>query len=102
MDGRLPIDGTGNSCSNEKRRVQMDAIMYCRAGDADSRVMQDYLQGLGIGCQVRQIDNGDPTARREWEDLDGEVTPLLILDKERIVRGLDRTRVDQLVGWIGC
>lgn len=80
----------------------MDAIMYCRAGDADSQVMQDYLQGLGIGCQMRQIDNGDPTARREWEDLDGEVTPLLILDKDRIVRGLDRTRVDQLVGWIGC
>ncbi len=80
----------------------MEAIIYFRGGDADSMVMQDYLRGLGIGCKMRQIDNGDATARREWEDLDGEVTPLLILDRDRIVRGLDRTRVDQLVGWIGC
>lgn len=80
----------------------MDAIIYCRTGDVDSQVMYDYLQALGIGCRMRHIDNGDPTARQEWEDLDGEVTPLLIIDRERIVRGLDRTRVDQLVGWIGC
>jgi hypothetical protein len=80
----------------------MDAIIYTRTGDIGSVVMRDYLSGLGIGCQVRNIDNGDPGARREWEDLDGEVTPLLVLDQRRIVRGFDRTRVDQLVGWIGC
>ncbi len=83
-------------------RAAMDAIIYCRASDPDSQVMHDYLEGLGIGCRMRQIDNGDPAARREWEDLDGEVTPLLIIDSERIVRGLDRSWVDQLVGWIGC
>ena len=80
----------------------MDAIIYCGTDDSDSQVMHDYLKGLGIGCRMRHIDNGDPTARREWEDLDGEVTPLLIIDRDRIVRGLDRIRVDQLVGWIGC
>lgn len=79
----------------------MEAILYCRTGDRDSEVMQDYLHSLGIGCRVRHIDNGDPGALREWEDLDGEVTPLLIIDEGRIVRGLDRTRVDQLLGWIG-
>lgn len=80
----------------------MDAIIYCRTDDVDSEVMRDYLRGLSIGCRVRHIDNGDPGARREWEDLDGEVTPLLVLDQRRIVRGFDRTRLDQLVGWIGC
>jgi hypothetical protein len=30
------------------------------------------------------------------------VTPLLVIDQRQIVRGLDRARVDQLVGWIGC
>jgi hypothetical protein len=80
----------------------MDAIIYCRTGDRDSEVMRDYLRGLSIGCTVRHIDNGDPGARREWEDLDGQVTPLLVLDQHRIVRGFDRTRVNQLVGWIGC
>ena len=88
------------ACSNE--RNDMDAILYRRMDEAESEVMQEYLQDLGIGCRVRHIDNGDPSARREWEDLDGEVTPLLIMDKGRIVRGFDRTRVDQLVGWIGC
>ncbi len=80
----------------------MDAIIYCRTGDTDSDVMRDYLRDLSIGCRVRHIDNGDPGARRAWEDLDGEVTPLLVLDQHRIVRGLDMTRVDQLVGCIGC
>jgi len=80
----------------------MDAIIYTRTGDRDSEVMRDYLGALNIGCRVRHIDNGDAGARREWEDLDGQVTPLLVLDQRRIVRGFDRTRVDQLVGWIGC
>ena len=80
----------------------MDAIIYSRTGESDSEVMREYLRGLNIGCRVRHIDNGDTGARREWEDLDGQVTPLLVLDQRRIVRGFDRTRVDQLVGWIGC
>ncbi len=80
----------------------MDAIIYCRTDDSESEVMQDHLRSLNVGCRMRHIDNGDPAARREWENLDGEVTPLLVLDTERIVRGLDRTRVDQLLGWIGC
>lgn len=80
----------------------MDAIMYCRTGEGDSEVMHDYLRGLSVGCRVRHIDNGDPSARREWEELDGEVTPLLVLGQGRIVRGLDRTRLNQLLGWIGC
>jgi hypothetical protein len=80
----------------------MEAIIYCRTGESDSEVMRDYLRDLSIGCRVRHIDNGDAGARREWEDLDGQVTPLLVLDQHRIVRGLDRTRVDQLVGLIGC
>jgi hypothetical protein len=80
----------------------MEAIIYCRTDEAESLVMQEYLRGLGIGCRMRHIDNGDPSAQREWEELDGQVTPLLILDEGRIVRGLDRTRVDQLIGWIGC
>jgi len=77
-------------------------MIYCRTDCRESLVIEDYLKGIGIGCRVRHIDNGDPTARREWEQLDGEVLPLLVLDRDRIVRGLDRTRVDQLVGWIGC
>ena len=80
----------------------MEAIIYCRTGESDSEVMRDYLRDLSIGCRVRHIDNGDAGARRDWEDLDGQVTPLLVLDQHRIVRGFDRTRVNQLVGWIGC
>ena len=79
----------------------MDATIYCRTGDSVSAGMQEYLQALSVGCRVRHIDNGDPGARREWEQLDGEVTPLLVLDRS-IVRGFDRTRVDQILGLIGC
>ena len=80
----------------------MEAIIYHRDGDAESALLAEYLHGLMIECRLRPIDNGDRAARQEWEDLDGEVTPLLVMDRRQIVRGFDRTRVDQLVGCIGC
>ena len=80
--------------------TRMDAVIYCRADDAESQVMREYLSGLSIDCSMRSVD-GDAGARREWEDLDGQVTPLLVLDQRRIVRGFDRARLNQLVGWIG-
>jgi hypothetical protein len=79
----------------------MGAVIYCRTGDQESQVMRDYLDGLGIDCRMRPVD-GDASAMQEWEDLDGQVTPLLVLDQRRIVRGFNRARVDQLVGLIGC
>jgi hypothetical protein len=79
----------------------MDAVIYCRTDDQESQVMREYLSDLGIDCRMRAVD-GDAGARQEWEDLDGQVTPLLVLDQRRIVRGFNRARVDQLVGWIGC
>lgn len=80
----------------------MDAIIYCETDDRQSAVMQEYLRDHHVGCRLRHIDNGDPSARREWEELDGEITPLVVLGQGRIVRGFDRTRVDQLLGCIGC
>jgi hypothetical protein len=79
----------------------MEAVIYCRTDEPESQVMREYLNGLSIDCSMRRVD-GDALARQEWEDLDGQVTPLLVLDQRRIVRGFDRARVDQLVGWIGC
>jgi hypothetical protein len=81
--------------------TSMDAVIYCRTDEPESQVMREYLSGLSIDCSMRRVD-GDALARQEWEDLDGQVTPLLVLDQRRIVRGFDRARVDQLVGWIGC
>lgn len=80
----------------------MDIVIYSREGEAESEVMRDYLAGLGFDAKVRHVNNGDPRATREWEDLDGEVTPLTVIDRRQVVRGFDRTRVDQLIGWIGC
>jgi hypothetical protein len=80
----------------------MDAIIYCNTDDRQSAVMQDYLRGLSVSCRLRHIDNGDPGARREWEELGGEVTPLVVLGGDQVVRGFDRTRLNQLLGLIGC
>ena len=46
--------------------------------------------------------NRDAAAMREWEQLDGEETPLLRMGSNSIVRGFDRIRVQQLFGWVGC
>jgi glutaredoxin len=80
----------------------MDVVIYCRADCADSQVLRDYLDSLGVDYRLCTVQNGDARATREWEDLDGEVTPLVVIDRSRIVRGLDRARLDQHLGWIGC
>ncbi len=43
----------------------MDAIIYCETDCQETEVMRDHLGSLGIGCRLRHIDNGDPSARRE-------------------------------------
>ena len=80
----------------------MDIVIYSKQGCQESEVMRDYLQNLGLRPELRQVDGGDAAARREWEDFDGQVTPLMVIDHRQIVRGFDRTRVDQLIGWVGC
>ena len=80
----------------------MDVVIYCREGCEDSQVMREYLDRLGVDYRLRTVQNGDPRATSEWEDLDGDVTPLVVIDHRQIVRGLDRARLDQHLGWIGC
>ena len=79
----------------------MDIVLYSKRDCEESLVIREYLQSLGIGYRLRTLDR-DAGARREWEDLDGEVTPLVVIDQRQIVRGLDRSRLDQLLGCIGC
>src|SRR5207249_188653 len=73
----------------------MDAVIYTRKGCEASQVVRDHLRTLGIESRMRAVDR-DATARREWEDLDGQVTPLLVIDQRQIVRGLDRARAASL------
>jgi glutaredoxin len=79
----------------------MDVVIYSRRDCVESAVMRDYLARMGVDFRELAVD-GDATARREREDLDGQVTPILVIDKRRIVRGLDQARLDQLFGFIGC
>jgi glutaredoxin len=79
----------------------MDVVIYSRRDCVESAVMRDYLARMGVDFRELAVD-GDATARREWEDLDGQITPILVIDQRRIVRGLDQARLDQLFGFIGC
>jgi len=79
----------------------MDVVIYSRRDCAETAVMRDYLVRMGVDFRELAVD-GDAGARRECEDLDGQVTPLLVIDQRRIVRGLDQARLDQVFGFIGC
>jgi glutaredoxin len=79
----------------------MDVVIYCRDDCEDSQVMREYLDRLGLDYRLKTVQNGDPRATQEWEDLDGVITPLVVIDRSRIVRGLDRARLDQHLGLIG-
>jgi len=86
---------------NGKRNGAMDAILYGADGSRESAAMAELLSEMGVEFEYRSV-NTDPAARREWEDLDGESIPMLRLGSAGIVRGLDRIKVQQLVGWVGC
>ena len=79
----------------------MDVVIYSRRDCTESAVMRDYLGRLGVDFRELAVDR-DAGARREWEDLDGQVTPVVTFDSTRIVRGLDRTRLDSFIGFVGC
>jgi len=83
------MDGIGN------------AVLYGSDESRDSNAMVELLKELGIQFEYRRV-NRDPAAMREWEQLDGEQVPLLRLGNNSIVRGFDRIKVQQLVGWVGC
>jgi glutaredoxin len=79
----------------------MQVLLYGCDGDPDSEAMKSFLKSRGIGYELRCIDDGGP-ARQEWEDLDGQVTPVVVIDRSRIVRGMDAIRLDQFMGSVGC
>ena len=78
-----------------------EAVLYGSDESRDSTAMVELLNELGVAFEYRSI-NRDPIARREFEQLDGEQVPLLRMGRNSIVRGLDRIKVQQLFGWVGC
>ncbi len=78
-----------------------DAVLYGADGSRESAAMADVLSEMGVEFEYRSVTR-DLAARREWEDLDGERLPMLRLGSMGIVRGLDRIRLQQLFGWVGC
>jgi glutaredoxin len=78
-----------------------EAVLYGSDESSESNAMVKLLNELGVQFEYRSVTN-DPAAMREWEQLDGEQVPLLRMGKNSIVRGFDRIKVQQLIGWVGC
>jgi len=80
---------------------ESEAVLYGSDECNESKAMADLLRELGVEFRYRVV-NRDSVAMREWEQLDGERVPMLRMGDHTIVRGLDRIRVQQLFGWVGC
>ena len=78
-----------------------EAVLYGSDDSEESNAMVELLDDLGIQFRYRAV-NRDASAMREWEQLDGERVPMLRMGNHTIVRGLDRIKVQQLFGWVGC
>jgi glutaredoxin len=78
-----------------------EAVLYGSDESSESNAMVKLLNELGVQFEYRSVTH-DPAAMREWEQLDGERVPLLRMGKNSIVRGFDRIKVQQLIGWVGC
>lgn len=77
-----------------------DAVVYGTDESLDSQAMMDLLNELGVKFEFRSV--AQDSARREWEQLDGESVPMLRVGNNWIIRGFDRIKVQQLFGWVGC
>jgi glutaredoxin-related protein len=78
-----------------------EAVLYGSDESSESNAMVKLLNELGVQFEYRSVTS-DPAAMREFEQLDGERVPLLRMGKNSIVRGFDRIKVQQLIGWVGC
>jgi hypothetical protein len=78
-----------------------EAVLYGSDDSEESNAMVELLDDLGIQFRYRAV-NRDASAMREWEQLDGERVPMLRMGNHTIVRGLDRIKIQQLFGWVGC
>ena len=78
-----------------------EAVLYGSDDSDESNAMVELLDELGIEFCYRAV-NRDSAAMREWEQLDGERVPMLRMGNHTIVRGLDRIKIQQLFGWVGC
>ena len=77
------------------------AVLYGSDDERDSKAMVQLLNELGVNFEYRSVDR-DPSASREWEQLDGERLPMLRFGNHAILRGFDQIKVQQLFGWVGC
>jgi glutaredoxin len=78
-----------------------NAVLYGSDESRECSAMVELLNELGVQFEYRCVTH-DPSAMREWEQLDGDRVPLLRMGNNSIVRGLDRIKVQQLIGWVGC
>jgi hypothetical protein len=83
------------------QEMDHEAVLYGSDESRESTAMVELLNELGVDFVYRAV-NSDPSAMREFEQLDGEQVPLLRVGKNSIVRGFDRIKVQQLIGWVGC
>ena len=78
-----------------------EAVLYGSDDCSESQALAALLRELGVEFRYRSV-NSDSTAMSEFEQLDGEKVPMLRMGNHTIVRGLDRIRIQQLFGWVGC
>ena len=78
-----------------------EAVLYGSDDSVESMAMAALLHDLGVEFRFRAVDR-DSAAMHEWEQIDGERVPVLRMGNHAIVRGLDRIKVQQLFGWVGC
>lgn len=77
------------------------ALLYGSGDSPESNAMADLLHDLGVDFEFREV-NRDAAAAREWEQLDGDQLPMLRFGQNAFVRGLDRIKIQQLFGLVGC
>jgi len=75
----------------------MDVIIYCLPGSERAATIKELLKEKGVAFREEPVANGYLRGRVPG-GYDSE--PVTVIDGERVA-GLDRVRIEQLIGWHG-
>ena len=78
----------------------MQVVVYTRAGDKNSQRVKELLEDKRVAFEEEVFGEGRRNGDLKRMGIEVGELPLTVVDGVAI-RGMDRARIEQAIGWIG-
>jgi hypothetical protein len=75
----------------------MEVVIYCRPDSPQGAAIKELLTDKGVGYREEHVGNGNLQGRPGRTE---DTEPITVIDGVTVA-GLDRIRIEQLIGWQG-